>query len=65
MLLLLSSDTNIALLKAWALEAGFSWQQVAAKSIWVESFVVFRLTLHPAGTGSHPSPSDSAQVAAV
>jgi hypothetical protein len=62
MLLLLSSDTNIALLKAWALEAGFSWQQVAEKSIWVESFVIFRLTL---AAGSQASPSDASVVAAV
>jgi release factor glutamine methyltransferase len=34
MLVLLSSDTNIALLKFWAREAGFSWQEVARKSIW-------------------------------
>ena len=62
MLLLLSSDTNIALLKAWALEAGFSWQQVAEKSIWVESFVIFRLTL-PAG--AQASSLDSAVAEAV
>jgi release factor glutamine methyltransferase len=60
MLLLLSSDTNIAMLKAWALEAGFSWQQVAEKSIWVESFVIFRLTIAHPGAGSQPSPPESA-----
>lgn len=45
MLLLLSSDTNIDLLKTWALDAGFTWQQVAEKSLWVESFLIFRLTV--------------------
>jgi release factor glutamine methyltransferase len=65
MLLLLSSDTNIALLRSWAIEAGFSWQQVAEKSIWVESFVIFRLTLHSPGAGPHSLPSDSVEIAAV
>jgi release factor glutamine methyltransferase len=43
MLLLLSSDTNIPLLRAWAQEAGFSWQQIEQKSILIEKFVIFRL----------------------
>lgn len=43
MLILLSSDTNIALLKAWATNVGFSWQQVAKKSIGVEAFIIFLL----------------------
>jgi hypothetical protein len=51
MLVLLSSDTNIALLKSRAGKAGFSWQEVARKSIWVESFHLYRLTKgSPKGT---------------
>lgn len=55
MLLLLSSDTNIALLRSWADEAGFDWQQIADKSIVIERFIIFRLiqrdqaVAHPTG----------------
>lgn len=47
MLLLLSSDTNIALLRSWAEEAGFDWRQVAEKSILIERFIIFRLSAEP------------------
>lgn len=43
MLILLSSDTNVALFKEWATNVGFSWQQVANKSIGVETFMIFHL----------------------
>jgi release factor glutamine methyltransferase len=43
MLLLLSSDTDIALIRQWAVDAGFDWQLAAKKSILVESFLIFRL----------------------
>jgi release factor glutamine methyltransferase len=43
-MLLLSSDSNIALLKEWGDEAGFTWETVAEKSILVEMFIIFRLT---------------------
>lgn len=43
MLVLLSSDTNVPLMQQWARAAGFSWRQVAEKSIGVESFLLFSL----------------------
>lgn len=43
MLILLSSDTNVPLMESWARAAGFSWRQVAEKSIGVESFIIFAL----------------------
>lgn len=64
MFVLLSSDTNIPMFKAWALEAGFSWHQVAEKSIWVESFLIYRLTLGDV-TARDPHAPDSAEVEAV
>ena len=63
MLLLLSSDTNIALLKSWAHEAGFDWQQVEEKSIWVEKFLIYRLALDGAATAASRLPiADGATV---
>lgn len=51
MLILLSSDTNIPLLENWARSAGFTWKQVASKSIGIESFVIFLLGKgRPTGT---------------
>lgn len=44
MLLLLSSDTNIALMKFLARQAGLSWTLVETTSIFVEAFLIFRLT---------------------
>jgi release factor glutamine methyltransferase len=44
MFLLLSSDTNVALIESLARQAGFDWALVARKSILVESFLIFRLT---------------------
>jgi release factor glutamine methyltransferase len=44
MFVLLSSDTNIALLESLARQAGFDWQLVTRKSIWVEDFLIFRST---------------------
>ena len=42
MFVLLSSDTNIALLESLARQAGFDWNLVTRKSIWVEDFLIFR-----------------------
>lgn len=51
MLLLLSSDTNVPLMERWARTAGFTWRQVAKKSIGVESFILFALSKNrPSGT---------------
>lgn len=44
MFVLLSSDTNIALLENLARQAGFDWKLVMRKSIWVEEFLIFRST---------------------
>lgn len=43
MLLMLSSDTNIPLLREWAIDAGFSWKEAARKSIGIETFIIFLL----------------------
>jgi release factor glutamine methyltransferase len=57
MLILLSSDSNIALFKEWATNVGFSWQQVAKKSIGVETFVIFHLCKgHPHDTSRRVAP---------
>ncbi|RYF36234.1 MAG: methyltransferase domain-containing protein, partial [Cytophagaceae bacterium] len=51
MLLLLSSDTNIALMERWGTQAGFRWRQLAKRSIGVESFILFLLSKgNPIGT---------------
>ena len=42
--ILLSSDTNIGLMEALARRAGFIWKKVYARSIIVETFIIFRLT---------------------
>jgi release factor glutamine methyltransferase len=58
MLLLLSSDTDLALIKRWAMDAGFDWQLLAGKSIVVESFLIFRLAKgSPVGTTQFWLPS--------
>jgi release factor glutamine methyltransferase len=58
MFLLLSSDTNVALIESLARQAGFDWSLVARKSILVESFLIFRLTKGAsAGTSLRPLPS--------
>jgi release factor glutamine methyltransferase len=44
MYLLLSSDTDLALMEQLARKAGFDWQEIARHSIWVESFIIYRLT---------------------
>ena len=43
MYLLLSSDTDIALMRQLAGKAGFDWREVARHSIWVEAFIIYRL----------------------
>jgi release factor glutamine methyltransferase len=43
MYLLLSSDTDLALMQQLAREAGFSWCEIERHSIWVEQFIVYRL----------------------
>lgn len=43
MFVLLSSDTNLALLESLAREAGFDWKLIERKSIWVEDFLIYRL----------------------
>lgn len=43
MYLLLSSDTDLALMERLARTAGFDWQETARHSIWVESFIIYRL----------------------
>lgn len=50
MYLLLSSDTDLALMEQLARRAGFDWQEVARHSIWVESFIVYRLAKAAAQT---------------
>lgn len=42
--ILLSSDSNIGLMEALARRAGFIWTKVHARSIIVETFIIFRLT---------------------
>jgi release factor glutamine methyltransferase len=44
MFLLLSSDTNVRLIERLARQAGFDWALLARRSIFVESFLIFRLT---------------------
>jgi release factor glutamine methyltransferase len=43
MILLLSSDSNLALIEHLAKEAGFDWKVIARKSIGVEAFFLFHL----------------------
>ena len=43
MLILLSSDTNIALMERLAGEAGLTWTLVVQRSILVEAFLIYRL----------------------
>ena len=43
MFILLSSDTNVKYMRKLAFQAGFDWQLVAEKSIWVEAFQIFCL----------------------
>lgn len=43
MYLLLSSDTDLVLMERLARKAGFDWQEAERHSIWVESFIIFRL----------------------
>jgi release factor glutamine methyltransferase len=42
MYLLLSSDTDTALIESMARKARFGWQEIARRSIWVESFMIYR-----------------------
>ncbi|HEX2212624.1 MAG TPA: 50S ribosomal protein L11 methyltransferase [Mycobacterium sp.] len=43
MYLLLSSDTDLALMEQLARTAGFDWREVVRHSIWVEAFIIYRL----------------------
>jgi release factor glutamine methyltransferase len=43
MYVLLSSDTDLALMEQLARKAGFDWQEIARHSIWVEAFIIYRL----------------------
>ena len=45
MYLLLSSDTNLALFDSLISDAGFVSEQIAARSIWIEAFLLYRLRL--------------------
>lgn len=58
MLLLLSSDTDLSLIRRWATDAGFTWQLLVERSILVESFLIFRLAKgHSIGTTQFWLPS--------
>ncbi|WP_458756805.1 50S ribosomal protein L11 methyltransferase [Afipia sp. TerB] len=41
--ILLSSDTDVALMESLARKAGFDWEEIARHSIWVEAFMIYRL----------------------
>jgi release factor glutamine methyltransferase len=43
MYLLLSSDTDLALMEQLARKAGFDWQEAIRHSIWVESFIIYHM----------------------
>lgn len=43
MYVLLSSDTDVALLESLARKAGFDWEEITRHSIWVEAFMIYRL----------------------
>jgi release factor glutamine methyltransferase len=45
MYLLLSSDTNLSLINSLIRSAGFNSTQVAKKSIWIEAFYLYELSL--------------------
>jgi len=45
MYLLLSSDTNIALMQSLMRSAGFAARKIAQRSIWVEAFYLYELSL--------------------
>ena len=49
MYLLLSSDSDLALLHAMSARAGFEAKQVAERSIFLESFPLYELSKSPAG----------------
>lgn len=55
MFLLLSSDSNVALIESLARQAGLDWTLVARKSILVESFFIFRLAK---GAGTETGAAD-------
>lgn len=64
MFLLLSSDTNIALMKTWACEAGFAWHEIGRKSIWIEHFIVYHLVKGNPQRSFRPALPDRSDVAA-
>jgi len=47
MYVLLSSDTDVALMEELARDAKFDWQEIARHSIWVEAFMIYRLAKRP------------------